>query len=446
MSSFLSIKPNYIDQTSAKDILEAKKWAELQINIGARNITRVWDKNRQEMRLCIYVPVFAIAQWIVENWWNILNEPSRTENLPKSSAILKHLPWIKRHCIRSADSALLLPNLYLYNDGHGIIATWENDDASTLPNMPAYFLDYGHDFLTQKEVSEALAQFVNNVLDRVEGITDERVNQLQSQWQAITSADSDEKSFCVTAARMGLHPYDPNEVTDEIADAICAVPGDADFPINRDLTEAAKPEVLAEQLRWVERISTELNLNRIPNSVQMLIPSYGNNAIGKPHDYGYIVARTIRQHLNLSSSTPIESVPDIAMEVSGKPLVMKDRNHLPGQIIKGIVGWSGDDYAVVAGPNSGREDNKRFLLARGLFHALYSCDVSQRLLTQAITWDQSASRAFAAELLAPQQALAAETGDLADTAQIDHLAHKFNVSARVVELQLQNADVELMNL
>src|SRR5258708_36488969 len=113
--------------------------------------------------------------------------------------------------------------------------------------MPARLMEEGRYSLSQQEVVDALASFVWNVLGRVEHIRDERVGELAAQWASTQSADHDETAFCTIAGRMGLNPYDDEEVTNEIAGAICSMPGDPNLPIYRDLTECTTPELIAAQ-------------------------------------------------------------------------------------------------------------------------------------------------------------------------------------------------------
>ena len=64
--------------------------------------------------------------------------------------------------------------------------------------------------------------------------------------------------------------------------------------------------------------------------------------------------------------------------------------------------------------------------------------VQNSLLTRAYTWDQRASRAFAAELLAPEAALRQEVHDGVPHARVEELAKKFHVSPWVIEHQIEN--------
>ncbi len=110
-----------------------------------------------------------------------------------------------------------------------------------------------------------------------------------------------------------------------------------------------------------------------------------------------------------------------------------------------MVGWKDNRDLLIAGPRPSRPDTQRFLDARGLYHGLFTCELSQRLVTRAFTWDQQASRAFAAELLAPRAALSARTPERADRAAVEQLAQEFVASTKVIENQLENAGVAIVD-
>jgi hypothetical protein len=84
--------------------------------------------------------------------------------------------------------------------------------------------------------------------------------------------------------------------------------------------------------------------------------------------------------------------------------------------------------------------NRRFLLARALHHGEFATtsDSPSRLLTRGHDWLQAASRAFAAEILAPAAALAARLDKSSSWEDEDALAAEFDVSSMVIAHQLQN--------
>ncbi|MGO9109194.1 MAG: ImmA/IrrE family metallo-endopeptidase [Thermoguttaceae bacterium] len=147
----------------------------------------------------------------------------------------------------------------------------------------------------------------------------------------------------------------------------------------------------------------------------------------------------------LSPKSPLDSVEPVAQYVAGKTIRFEDRDHAPGQGIRAIVGRSAGDI-VCAGPMRPRVDSKRFLIARSLYHAMVTAQSSHRLVTDAFSWEQKASRAFAAELLAPRWALAQRisTSD-ADFDAVESLSREFKASTMVIENQLENAGISLVS-
>ena len=84
------------------------------------------------------------------------------------------------------------------------------------------------------------------------------------------------------------------------------------------------------------------------------------------------------------------------------------------------------------------------MAARSVYHAFNTSDGRERLVTAAFSWDQKASRAFAAELLAPQQALADRvSAPEADVNIIEELSKTFQTSTVVIEKQLENFGIPL---
>ena len=85
MSRFLSIECDPIDQPAADDPVERRTWCAFRMRVGGRTVTRMWDKTLGEERSLLYLPAFPIAQWLVENWWALLNEPPPAAELARVS-------------------------------------------------------------------------------------------------------------------------------------------------------------------------------------------------------------------------------------------------------------------------------------------------------------------------------------------------------------------------
>ncbi|CAG0981759.1 hypothetical protein PHYC_01803 [Phycisphaerales bacterium] len=438
MSRFLHIERDPVNQPAATDPLEKATWSSLRIRIGARTVSRVLDKKLNDERSLLYVPLFAVGEWLVNNWWALLHEPCRSEFLPPPDADEPEFSWTKRHCLRAAESDLLLPALYLHCDGRGLRAEWRADSEDALPHMPAFFVDAGWSDLEREPTEQSLARFVADVLERVGPLDDSRARDLREAWSVIQEADAEERAFCVMAGRLGLDPYDPQQIPKPLA-ATLEQFEEASDPLVQDITMAASPDRLSEQWKWVDNAKRAHKLTAVP-PVMRAPPSSGFVRADK---FGYSVAQEFRRRATHPADSPLESVPAIASQVLGVPLQVINENHLVGREVKLIVGKSDSGDVQVVGPTVAYEEDERFRVARGLFHVAVAGALGPRLVTDAFTWDQRASRAFAAELIAPQQALKARAGRWADRDTIRNLARDFRASTILIEKQLTNAQVPI---
>jgi Zn-dependent peptidase ImmA (M78 family) len=332
----------------------------------------------------------------------------------------------------------MLPYFLIYSNGHGVSIDWFNDDASACPSMPGYFLNSGVARVETQSVMTACLEFVSKVLGWCQDSTDERVDRLKADWDAITNADIEEQSFSRAAGRMGLDPYAIDTWEPGLEEFIVSDIGSrTDDPIVEDLLEATKPASAKDLWNWVSRTEQSFGLTGQPID---LIPL--RHRFARAKDQGYYVARELRQSANLGIDVPIKDLESIVGAVTGKSLLFEGHNHVPDRTVFAAVGWSGNSKAIIVGPEPPRDDNKRFLEARGLYQALIGCRQGARLVTRAHTWDQQAARAFAAELLAPQDALAKDVRSDMETDEREEiqrrLADRYQVSTEVIRLQLAN--------
>jgi hypothetical protein len=441
VSRSLLLECDPIDQPAATDPVERSTWCSLRIRVGERYASRIWDRANQIERTSLYVPAFPVVAWLVQNWWSLFNELCSWEAVPNHGIDTAQRRWLKRHCLRSADSSLMLPALNLFHDGHALRAEWHSDRQGSMPNMPGEFVDGGAEWLDSSGTQDWLAQFINQVLDRVAEVDDARVHEIRDHWRAIQGADGEEQAFCAIAGRMGIDPYDRSEMTDELAQFLEQTVTRSEEPLVRDLTELARPDSIVQQWSWISSVGEDLDLGSIPVDLSFKLPARESMA----PQFGYGLARLVRDAAAVSPELPLAVVESIAHDVLGRRLRIEDRNHIPGQGIRAIVGQSGRDGDIVAaGPQPLRLDSQRFMNARSLYYALVTTGESRRLVTDAFSWDQKASRAFAAELIAPQRALLARvSGSRADSAQVESLSREFNASTIVIEKQLENAGVYL---
>ena len=310
MSTFLSFESDPIDQPAATDPVERATWCALRIRVGQRFASRILDRSLQSERTNLYLPAFPVAQWVVENWWSLFNELCPSDRVPPSVAGGAQLKWIRRHCLRSADSALMLPALYLFHDGQSLRAQWHSDIPGSMPNMPGEFIADGAEALEANLTQQSLANFVNDCLDRVAQIRDSRVHQLAEQWKAIEAADVEEQQFCSLAGRMGIDPYDDAEMPEDLAQFLEQTITHPEDPLVRDLTEVSRPEFIIKQWSWLTSVGAELGLG--PNQVDLSL-DLPSRALPPPV-FGYELASKVRVLARISPTSPLDSVEAVAQE------------------------------------------------------------------------------------------------------------------------------------
>ena len=433
MSKSLSLEYEPIDQPAAKDPVERITWCALKIRIGDRFVTQVFDKTTRLPRTALYVPAFPIAEWIATNWWFLWSEGQRTSD---------PWEWRRRHCLRAADSALLIPSLTLFNDGKSQRAKWDSDPDGSLPHMPAEFVSSGDEVLDIAQSRRALIEFVDDTLGRVRNLDDPRVSDLRSLWKAIRSADKEEEDFCTLSGRLGVDPYDRDEMTDDLASFLETEFKDFDSPLVTDLVDVAQPDTLRDQWQWILRTNKELSIGPYRSDPSFSFPSRSVS----PPQFGYELARQSRSIADRSDEQKIDTVEKLADPILKKTFRVEDRNHLPGNGIQSLIGQTAPSELISVGPRANHEHSRRFLTSRSLYHAITNTRSSQRLVTEANSWDQQASRAFAAELLIPQQAIRNRIyRSVADQPIIDELSNDYCVSTHVIELQLKNMKISIAN-
>lgn len=442
MSQSLSFDCWRSDEPAATEAIEKRTWAGLRLLVNGQCATQFWDRHANAPAETIYVPAFSIAEWLVTNWWALFFEPSRSETPPAESS--RHFPsqraWLNRHCLRTAESGLFLPYLHIYSNGPGVSVFWSEDDSEAYPSAPGYFLYSGSAHLELRPAMTAVGEFVSKVLSWCDGVAGSRVEMIRSDWDAITGADKEEQSFCRAAGRLGLDPYAIENWEPGLAVFLEAgIGARIDDAYVEDLLEAVEPSNVLPSWEWLSK--TEYNYGLLAGSMKIDAGSGFRTA----KDRGYFLARQVRRLSGLDADAPVDSVGELARGIGGSPLSFEVHNHLPSRAILAAVGWRGGHEPVVAGPKPSHPNTQRFLEARGLFQVMIGCSLGPRLVTRAHTWDQQAARSFAAELLAPQEALAEHaTPDMGPDERVElqeKLASRFKVSTEVVRLQLQNHGV-----
>ena len=153
----------------------------------------------------------------------------------------------------------------------------------------------------------------------------------------------------------------------------------------------------------------------------------------EPWTRGWALARATRDHLGLGGrGGPVDFASD------GPLAIPRHETRPPSSRIHGLV--AADSPACVTAQRG--ESGTRFLTARALGEYLGRSALGPGLLTSLSTDSQAQSRAFAAEFLAPAEALQRRlAGNDVEPERADDLAQEFGVSSQLIRHQISNHDL-----
>lgn len=424
------------------DPLECRTWARLIWRAGPHVLTRAHDRRARGERDGIFVPLYPLARWFVSNWWSLLYEtwPAGEFPPPGSATTPDVNHWLHTHCARVALSGYAFPYACIVSRGRDVGLISRSDPRGRYARTPVEFTEDAEWYCGREVVSRALAGFIDDVLTHIDELrfSDERTEALRSDWAAIRSPGASEAEFCRAAGRLGLDPYDTATWSAPVLSWFThSQPGELDRAFASDLLEApdpaeSKPKRYAAFRGLVDQFA-------LTSAAQNFGPVMKDPSA---HAEGYALARWIRQTLGLSLEQRLEDLRDAARAACQHEMLVAESTNIPSGRVLAAVGWKANPGPTVIARPSPKE-NARFLWGRGLYLALRGATAGPRLVTDARTWEQRGSRAFGAELLAPQDGVVPmykiEEAEIGRDAALAKVAAHYNVSSMLIEHQLNNA-------
>ena len=427
----------WLDAPGVRDCVLAASWARLRIDADGLDVTELVHLPSETRRSAVYGPVFPLVEWFIENWWNLLHEPTPTSPLmPGRGAPRWKREWVQRHNLLAAREGTALPDAAFVRDGDDIIIRWDPDPKEQARSR-VRFVGSGQVRVDADEFSRQAKSFVEGTLQRLSAVLGENEDMQRAAvaWAAIQSADQEEQDLCRSLALLGLDPYDPDEATDDIVNLITDLSASLPATLRNDLLEGSRPGTLQPAADWTTHSRAGLANGSAKHEYATLTSAWAPSA----HQTGYQLARQARAHLlGLDQKQPISDLDGLLVDRLGwdaDPLRQGDKLRW----LDGLVGLSKDsEKPVVVDPGSRTGWAKRFLLARSAFFTLTGTVDQGRLLTRAVTRPQRAARAFAAELLAPAAAIADRVGGLVSQDEVSEVSEEFGVNPLLVQHQLEN--------
>lgn len=404
-------------------------WARIGISIGHDCLTLVEDRDSGSSRRSIFAPLYPLAEWAVDNWWFLLYHSRPTR--PGSARIPLNRRDRHRHCVRSAGDGFLWPNLEIVPAGRETRLSWDRDRALDEFARIRYLTE-GEVVLPTDDVERILTHLVTSVLDRLVE-QKETGTPLEKEWEALNGLGSDEREYCIAAAKLGLDPFaEADQYEASIIEAAHRLPHD----VLGDFFHAVDPRHIKQAVDWITDATSEADaLAGDPSeeirSVRTALASSSTLDNDAPWRRGWRQAQVTRQALGLRDDSRLDIEQYVPTRSrSGVDPHLQAVGIAPGDFVRPAIA-----LGRTAGPSG-----TRFIQGRALWHRLTK-DESTFLITTSYTDLQKVERAFAAELLAPAEGirtkLSVPPGEAVQE-DLGSVAEHFGVSPILIENQIEN--------
>ncbi len=412
----------------ARDVVDTS-FGYLRLLLGGVNITTFEEKEGRGGGERLEQPLYYAAEWIVENWWPLLWEPE------KSDEVKDDPDYRSRHSLLTAQHGFALPDLRIIPTGKSVHIFAK---ARRAEYADVSFTLRGDVLVGRGEVENELRGFVRDIVARLPVQAGEP---LRSNWALIEETSDEAADFCRLMGGLGLSPYHEHG---RIEAALERVAGKLSPGQLFDLCQTATADDFLSAARVAE-IAHDAVIQAPEMDVSALtrLPAPGDNQALPAFRRGLTAARKLRDALEIKEDD-VEGATRLfdRLHVDPASRTVVDL-HGAASPIAGVVVRS-QDRAKLALVHAARS-SRRFAAARATFFIWTGEREDRRLMTAAVTRDQQASRAFAAEFLVPQGYIRAQAnhGKLSRD-RVDQIAERAMVSPDVIRYQAENNGLQLV--
>ena len=378
-----------------------------------------------------YVPVFHVADWLVRNWWRLACESMLGDDLENTT-----MGWDMAHWMTTIGEGYVWPNILLVSDGMTMsIKTVASQDAAG--GAFRYVGPNQTHVVALDQYKQAVQFLVTDALDLLAGDPSTNKSDLHDSWERLQSEinDADVSTSRRIEAMLGcdVGEANPTDIRNSIEDmktlgdnAVAELAADANTRQN-SISSAKDVKVAAEKAGFDGTFDDAIQVE--PNESTQ---SWGECDAWR---IGVATAHAVRQSERLNGN-PIDNTRLADMAGTSENVITNKTR-------------SSDQLSFVMKTNSGKyrialrskwETGRRFDVARIVGDRLFDDNIDDPLVpaTQAYTYRQKAQRAFAAELLAPYDALDEFlSGDRSEERKNEAADH-FNVSTFMISASIQN--------
>lgn len=406
----------WVDAAPSPDCAARHTMAALSVEAGGSSVTSVRDRRSQVYRDHVVVPLFNLADWLVNNWWHLWYEIGDT--------VQQKPGFEQRHSLAFAGDGFVLPQLTMVPSSGRMHLRW----TRWAPLHAAVeFVDEAETFVSRADLETEFRTIVDAVVDRLRSLDvgSPAAVSLGEAWEAINSLDPEEMEFSGAAALLGIDPFD---VENSVAEAITAFWQRVAPSIRDEALASADERTLPRVSEWLEHTVATLKKTGKKNDWTEIQAALSPVPAAEPWRRGYELANSVRRLLDVGDGR-------FEFQAQGPLAVHHGEGVTPCSRIHGLVAENAPACVTTGRSETGR----RFLLARALGDYVGRPEPGFGILTSLFTDRQAQSRAFAAELLAPAESLRSRLDDrLADDDTIDEIGREFGVSSQVVLHQIEN--------
>lgn len=411
------------------DTEEEISLGDMLIEANEQTLTKNVSSITRSLRDSIRVSSYPLALWFTACWWRLLYEP-----IPSGEQIEKSYSWKNSHSLVSANSGYMWPHISFIPDGRfiTIISSQQFSDSK----LPLFYLGSKDALIVDNKIFiTAIKDFIKLTIDRLDDYKKYNTN-LHTLFMQLHNEMEDE-DFALYRRVEALLGYDPDEAPAHVIEKIetalkifnerivtellsaCSI-NETVSPI-ADLESAISMSKTGVKGRWINPLPTKVKHNMLPWEMGRSLAKKLRMALGNTDKK--IETKTLCNLLGITEKEISNSHPT------------HDRFS---------VSHVNDDKLYI---NLKRESSsyystgRRFQITRLIGSLLAHTDENIFILSDCKTYSQKVQRAFAAEFLAPLDAVRNFIQKNVTTETIGKAADHFSVSPQTIAHSLTNQGI-----
>ena len=399
--------------------------ARFQMMLGDKSVT-AYQTDSGDKSSALHVPVYFLTEWLAQNWWAFLYEPRKIDREDAEQ------DFRSRHWMGSPRNGFALPDVTFSSSGEKIEIVAR---PSYLRFAKLNFIEAVSGLVDTDIVRAQFTSFIDEVLGHMsaKGVTESAAH---AAWERIKQTTKEQEPYCRLIGSLGLSPYVDHPEIDKAMENI------SERISERMLADLCEATNIGSFNRTAEIAGTisQVLANAKKVEIGLLLKAHKpDDASTRAFEWGYHATDVARDALGIKHDDP-SGAATFFERFQLDPTAGMDSGADVGQfsVVSGAVARIDNEMQIsIPGTNHA---HRKFAAARASFLAWSDGKNASRLVTTARTRDQQASRAFAAELLAPAKFLKKRLGDRGEVSSftLDKIADEIGAAPTVVRYQAQN--------